>query len=238
MAASKSPAAPIEKWGRLPRGATLLERRLDALAEFCDPMGPSELDGFLAGIAVSPEQVSFADWLPVILYLAPDDKVEAILGPDEAKSIADMLLERFDAVRDEIISGRFLPIIDIDTRTGEEIWYLWINGFSLAMELRPRGWDTFAVGSEATRYALKGLKRLIAIDRGTDGLPDDFLTVMTNLAPTLIPVWVSMLMAYRLSGDTSDYPDLPPLKLTASPGRNDPCPCGSGKKYKKCCYAQ
>jgi hypothetical protein len=22
---------------------------------------------------------------------------------------------------------------------------------------------------------------------------------------------------------------------TAKPGRNDPCPCGSGKKYKKCC---
>ena len=21
-------------------------------------------------------------------------------------------------------------------------------------------------------------------------------------------------------------------------GRNDPCPCGSGKKYKKCCYGQ
>ncbi len=25
--------------------------------------------------------------------------------------------------------------------------------------------------------------------------------------------------------------------IDASPvGRNDPCPCGSGKKYKKCCY--
>jgi hypothetical protein len=24
----------------------------------------------------------------------------------------------------------------------------------------------------------------------------------------------------------------------ASPGRNDPCPCGSGKKYKKCCLAK
>ena len=22
----------------------------------------------------------------------------------------------------------------------------------------------------------------------------------------------------------------------ANVGRNDPCPCGSGKKYKKCCY--
>jgi uncharacterized protein YecA (UPF0149 family) len=21
-----------------------------------------------------------------------------------------------------------------------------------------------------------------------------------------------------------------------TPGRNDPCPCGSGRKYKKCCY--
>lgn len=21
-----------------------------------------------------------------------------------------------------------------------------------------------------------------------------------------------------------------------TPGRNDPCPCGSGRKYKRCCY--
>ncbi|MDX9996312.1 MAG: SEC-C metal-binding domain-containing protein, partial [Rhodocyclaceae bacterium] len=25
--------------------------------------------------------------------------------------------------------------------------------------------------------------------------------------------------------------------MPSSPGRNDPCPCGSGKKYKKCCGA-
>ena len=28
-----------------------------------------------------------------------------------------------------------------------------------------------------------------------------------------------------------------PIKSQAAPGRNDPCPCGSGKKYKKCCGA-
>ncbi len=28
-----------------------------------------------------------------------------------------------------------------------------------------------------------------------------------------------------------------PAESTAKPGRNDPCPCGSGKKYKKCCGA-
>lgn len=26
-----------------------------------------------------------------------------------------------------------------------------------------------------------------------------------------------------------------PVHVTKEPGRNDPCPCGSGKKYKKCC---
>jgi len=26
-----------------------------------------------------------------------------------------------------------------------------------------------------------------------------------------------------------------PVQGTATIGRNDPCPCGSGKKYKRCC---
>jgi len=29
-----------------------------------------------------------------------------------------------------------------------------------------------------------------------------------------------------------------PIKADARVGRNDPCPCGSGKKYKKCCGAK
>ena len=33
-----------------------------------------------------------------------------------------------------------------------------------------------------------------------------------------------------------DEPQLNPIRDTAPHiGRNDPCPCGSGKKYKKCC---
>jgi len=26
-----------------------------------------------------------------------------------------------------------------------------------------------------------------------------------------------------------------PIRIAATVNRNDPCPCGSGKKYKKCC---
>ncbi|MCE1249717.1 MAG: SEC-C domain-containing protein, partial [Comamonadaceae bacterium] len=28
-----------------------------------------------------------------------------------------------------------------------------------------------------------------------------------------------------------------PIARSQAPGRNDPCSCGSGKKYKKCCGA-
>jgi hypothetical protein len=41
----------------------------------------------------------------------------------------------------------------------------------------------------------------------------------------------------RLFGDFEEARRGPqPIKnLSKPPGRNDPCPCGSGKKYKKCC---
>jgi len=39
-------------------------------------------------------------------------------------------------------------------------------------------------------------------------------------------------MAYSHGGE-SGAPPQPRQKKKV--GRNDPCPCGSGKKYKKCC---
>jgi uncharacterized protein YecA (UPF0149 family) len=35
------------------------------------------------------------------------------------------------------------------------------------------------------------------------------------------------------SGDST--PRTTKKRASAKVGRNDPCPCGSGKKYKKCC---
>jgi uncharacterized protein YecA (UPF0149 family) len=34
---------------------------------------------------------------------------------------------------------------------------------------------------------------------------------------------------------TDDVESTPPSGSSHKIGRNDPCPCGSGKKYKKCC---
>ena len=46
-------------------------------------------------------------------------------------------------------------------------------------------------------------------------------------------------MLYSLNPDAVKTTGIPMIKETIPShpdvGRNDPCPCGSGKKYKKCC---
>ena len=41
----------------------------------------------------------------------------------------------------------------------------------------------------------------------------------------------------QLPGDDEEAlpPPVEPIHSDAKPKRNDPCPCGSGKKYKQCC---
>jgi len=35
-----------------------------------------------------------------------------------------------------------------------------------------------------------------------------------------------------------DAKKVEPLRADEKVGRNDPCPCGSGRKYKKCCFGK
>jgi SEC-C motif-containing protein len=39
---------------------------------------------------------------------------------------------------------------------------------------------------------------------------------------------------YYIDGEVGREPARRPTAGAAAPGRNDPCPCGSGRKYKRC----
>ena len=41
-----------------------------------------------------------------------------------------------------------------------------------------------------------------------------------------------------IDGEFFDEPAIPHVRETPKVGRNDPCPCGSGKKYKHCCLGK
>ena len=47
--------------------------------------------------------------------------------------------------------------------------------------------------------------------------------------------WDNILSELKRKEITKDYHNSLIYKASIKVGRNDPCPCGSGKKYKKCC---
>ena len=69
----------------------------------------------------------------------------------------------------------------------------------------------------------------------------DFKKLYWNMlavpAPWLfeLPQWDGVLSAEDRKSIQKDYNRSKTVVNESKVGRNDPCPCGSGKKYKKCC---
>jgi SWIM/SEC-C metal-binding protein len=52
-----------------------------------------------------------------------------------------------------------------------------------------------------------------------------------------LPAWDAVLDAEKREEIAKEQRRAGTVVKDKAPGRNDPCPCGSGKKYKKCCGA-
>lgn len=52
-----------------------------------------------------------------------------------------------------------------------------------------------------------------------------------------LPQWPDILTQEKLEEIIKTHKKSKTVVKEKEPGRNDPCPCGSGKKYKKCCGA-
>ncbi len=52
-----------------------------------------------------------------------------------------------------------------------------------------------------------------------------------------LPQWENVLSAEKREEIIKTYKRSKTVVKDETPGRNDPCSCGSGKKYKKCCGA-
>ncbi|MSV35550.1 MAG: hypothetical protein EXQ47_08135 [Bryobacterales bacterium] len=94
-----------------------------------------------------------------------------------------------------------------------------------------------AMPGETTRGRIKGMLR--KIDGITKLTPGETELVMFALDERLrlhglAPVFEAEKEDERAQGQDAATPSPGPEPPAAKPGRNDPCPCGSGKKYKKC----
>jgi SEC-C motif len=92
-----------------------------------------------------------------------------------------------------------------------------------------------AVPGETTRGRARGILR--KIDSITHLMPGETRLVMFAIDERLRLHGLAPVFETEDESEEPKVPE-PPPEMTApppsKPGRNDPCPCGSGKKYKKC----
>jgi uncharacterized protein YecA (UPF0149 family) len=98
--------------------------------------------------------------------------------------------------------------------------------------------DGFIAGL-ATEHPVQMVEALADVDRRDPRFTPERLEALTAASPGQIGPWIVTLYEWRLA-NCAPAPDVPTQHSSfAAPsskvGRNDPCPCGSGKKYKKRC---
>ncbi len=130
----------------------------------------------------------------------------------------------------------YAPLFAIDPRNDDVLWELWIEGFETAYKLRPIAWQNCLAADPQTVQDMSGLLHLVHAVQHDRQLSEEQYVSLCATAPDDIAIWIVTLNEWRLTND--DPANMPPA-FYAPPatkvGRNDPCPCGSGKKYKKCC---
>ena len=209
-----------------------LRRLDDALADLPaehEAMLLSELDGFLAGIAVCPDRIMPDEWLPQVWGgdgSAPYD------DPADVQWLADMILARYNEIVRDLSRRKPQPLFDVDERNGEVLWDLWLEGFADAVRLRPNSWTAIAESddSEAVK-ALAAMTTLAEIVANESALTSVEINAVCGTAVEQIHLSLVSLNNWRLNRAEPVAVPSKPTKV----GRNDPCRCGSGQKYKRCC---
>jgi uncharacterized protein len=209
-----------------------------------DGMLLSEFDGFCAGVLVCPEMIPPGEWLPEVWGSAGTPEFESEQALQDA---LDLIMGHYNEVARSLVPPEveYGPVLEHDVRTDETLWEMWVSGFERAMRLRPEAWEQIVEsGDEEARASVTMMLTLHGIAEGESDLPASSIADLRERAPELITEMVIALNRWTKGMSPTDFPDSgwedlsPPAPFRSTKvGRNDPCPCGSGRKYKRCCGA-
>ncbi|HEX4295432.1 MAG TPA: UPF0149 family protein [Rhizomicrobium sp.] len=216
------------------------EINLDFLDDFLlsdrvpeDAMTLPELDGFLAGIAVGPEPIEPEEWLPLVWgdESGPDFADEAQMA-----AVLGAIVGLYNDVVSQIVERTYIPILWTDD-DGAPLPEGWVHAFFEAAGLRLDAWRPL-LESERDGIVLVPLFAFCADDQGPV-LPDmtakERETIRLNASDMIADAVLVVADYWARAAQGLDPLPRDPVRVAATPGRNDPCACGSGLKYKKCC---
>jgi len=207
-----------------------------------EPISLAYLHGFVFAVVLTPEPLSANEWLPHLFggEMLPFDSIE------DANAKLAMLMRFYNRLNQQRLDGQLHCPFHAGKGTSQA-WLdavrEWCRGFVLATGLRPELWTlqddaTNAEDVNGAMIILLGIADDAVVREITNTTGDENGDQEHNqfLAHAIIalPDAVRILTEHTQAQDASRVENMCPARSNKV-GRNTPCPCGSGKKFKKCC---
>ena len=236
----------------------------ERLSGFDDRVSFEWVDGFLTALAAGLGVPAADEWLPALCgdaferaFADPADHAQALKS---LRTRLSVLTDQLDAEKlfDQPDRLRLLPLMaewtdddraalvaegKIDAADAGELvtGAEWADGFLHAVESLPAFWPDPDPDDEATDAYAELFVHVEALMYPLDSDVyrlhlAEFFPVAPAAPPDrddLINEACFAVQQLRL-WHVENAPKPTPRRVEKTPGRNDPCPCGSGKKFKKC----
>ena len=243
--------SPSERLPMTVLNQSLSEAELVELDEFLGSeanedtaMDVSTLEGFLTAIAIGPRMVPPSEWLPWVWDLE-EGKAEADFENEaQASQTMSLILRLYNSVNTTFNTdpASFEPIFWRAIQWGAAEWS---EGFITGFMFNEDAWSLLSIGQPTWFTPFFRLGTDEGIDLTKSG--GDAERWMNEIEPSLVRIhayWKekrvnqpAALLSddYHHRGRQKEFPQV--VRGGPKIGRNEPCPCGSGKKFKKCCGA-
>ena len=225
-----------------------LDRILGAIPDERDPLDVDMMDGYLVGVLLQPDLVPPSAWMPLIFDGEGRDAASGDADALEEQRAAGLIMRRYQELAACIAAREpFDPIVfELTDERGEIVegkdgivaLAPWAAGFTNALNAFPSLRDA-AENDETLAATMIGILRHLpmdpdatveqreAFDREQEDI--DREAPLADLDDALDEL---MSCVFEIADITR--PNRPVTRETPKVGRNDPCPCGSGRKYKVC----
>jgi uncharacterized protein len=199
---------------------------------------PEALDGFFAALACCPDLIKRSEYLSIIQSGKTEDGDLVFENMGEAKRFMNLVNQHWNYVNQQLNEGEiYLPLLQ-ENEAGEYQGNDWANGFISGVHLRHYIWKEFINDEEHGGPIVPIWALAYENHPDPDMRPYDEPIDKEMRENLVVGAAAGVMQMYRHFFDQREaYAPKSGTFVRTSPkvGRNEPCPCGSGKKFKQCC---
>ncbi|WP_188211680.1 YecA family protein [Neisseria sp. RH3002v2g] len=200
---------------------------LDAKSEAHNTMRCDEVQGFMMALLSGPDALNPTNWLPEILG------EESLFDAKERTEIERLVMAMAADMRMKL-NEKILPDLWFyEDEAGNPDFYTWCNAYLYSLDIVPTDWFE-AVDQEEFEdlfYPIMALGGIYDDEENGEVILHLNEKELTQLESDLPHVLLDIYWYWQAIINKPQTVRREGEKV----GRNDPCPCGSGKKYKACC---